>query len=282
VSLCLRGAIALALLLGVAQTGTAQAPEYGQTEGRRILQDIGLDQRLGEALPLDVQFKDEDGQVVPLRKYFGERPVVLALVYYECPMLCTQVLNGLTKSLKALNFTPGKEFEVVVVSFDPKETPALATEKKKSYLARYGRPDTAGGWHFLTGSVESIEAVTKAVGFRYKYDPKSAQYAHASGIMLATPDGLLARYFYGIDYPTRDLRLGIVEASEERIGSPVDQILLLCFHYDPSTGKYSLAVMSVIRTAGVATVAGIAGFLIFALRRDRRKVAPAAELEHAS
>jgi len=270
------------LLFGAAQASSAQAPEYGQTEGKRILQDIGLNQRLGEALPLDVQFKDEDGQIVPLRKYFGERPVVLALVYYECPMLCTQVLNGLTKSLKALNFTPGKEFEVVVVSFDPKETPALATEKKKSYLARYGRPETAGGWHFLTGSAESIEAVTKAVGFRYKYDPKSAQYAHASGIMLATPDGLLARYFYGIDYPTRDLRLGIVEASEERIGSPVDQILLLCFHYDPSTGKYSLAVMSVIRAAGVATVLGIAGFLIFALRRDRRKVAPAAEFEHAS
>ncbi len=270
------------MVLATCRSASAQGPEYGQTDGKRILQDIGLDQRLGEALPLDVQFKDEDGQVVPLRKYFGERPVLLALVYFECPMLCTQVLNGVTKSLKALNFTPGKEFDVVVVSFDPKETPALAAEKKKNYLARYGRPETAAGWHFLTGGAESIEAVTKAVGFRYKYDPKSAQYAHASGIMLATPDGLLARYFYGIDYPTRDLRLGIVEASEERIGSPVDQILLLCFHYDPSTGKYSLAVMSVIRAAGVATVLAIAGFLIFALRRDRRKVAPAAELEHAS
>lgn len=272
----------LATFLSAVPTASAQAPEYGQTNGKRILQDVGLDQRLGEALPLDVQFKDEAGEVVPLRKYFGERPVLLALVYYECPMLCTQVLNGVTKSLKALNFAPGKEFDVVVISFDPKETPALAAEKKQSYLARYGRPETAAGWHFLTGEAGSIEAVTKAVGFRYKYDPKSAQYAHASGIMLATPDGLLARYFYGIDYPTRDLRLGIVEASEERIGSPVDQILLLCFHYDPATGKYSLAVMRVIQAAGVATVASIAGFLIFALRRDRRKPAPAAELEHAS
>jgi protein SCO1/2 len=263
------------MVLGACRPAGAQGPSYGQTEGQRILAGVGLEQRLGEALPLDVQFKDESGTVVPLRTYFGQRPVVLALVYYECPMLCNQVLNGLSKSLRALEFTAGHEFEVVVVSFDPRETPALAAEKKANYLARYGRPGAEQGWHFLTGPQQSIDALTAAVGFRYRYDPKSAQYAHASGIMLSTPDGRLARYYYGIDYPTRDLRLGIVEASQERIGSPVDQILLLCFHYDPSTGKYSLAVMRLVQAAGAATVLSLGGFMFFALRRERRRIAAA-------
>jgi protein SCO1/2 len=265
------------IVFGGWRAAGAQGPRYGQTEGQRILAEVELEQRLGAALPLDVQFHDEAGNAVPLRTYFGRRPVVLALVYYECPMLCTQVLNGLSKSLKALEFTAGREFEVVIVSFDPKETPALAAEKKANYLARYGRGGAEQGWHFLTGPAASIEALTAAVGFRYRYDPKSAQYAHASGIMLSTPDGRLARYYYGIDYPTRDLRLGIVEAAQERIGSPVDQILLLCFHYDPSTGKYSLAVMRLVQAAGVVTVLSMGGFMFFALRRERRRRAAALE-----
>src|SRR5687767_6429431 len=231
-----------------------------------LLRDVGIDQRLDAPVPLDLRFRDEAGRSVQLAEYFGSKPVLLALVYYECPMLCTQVLNGLVGSLKALSFDVGKEFEVVTVSFDSRETPALAASKKAAYVGRYGRSGAAAGWHFLTGGASEIEALTRAVGFRYAYDPRTAQFAHASGIILATPKGRISRYFYGIEYAPRDLRLGLVEASENRIGSSVDQLLLFCYHYDPKTGKYGPVIMSFVQLGGGATILGL-GILIWTLQR---------------
>lgn len=235
------------------------------------LRDVGIDQRLNARIPLELGFRDESGAPVALRSYFGRRPVVLALVYYECPMLCTMVLNGLLKSLRAINLDAGRDFEVVTVSFDPGETPELAAAKKQSYVERYGRPTGAAGWHFLTGEEEAIRKLTQAVGFRYKYDPATNQFAHASAIMVLTPDGRLARYLYGIEYAPRDLRLALVEASAGKIGTPVDQVLLYCFHYDPATGRYSLLIMNIIRAAGVATVLALGLFMVVMFRRDRRR-----------
>lgn len=252
---------------GAADEVVAPAPS-GQAS---ILAGVGFDQRLDVPLPLDLAFRDERGERVTLDEYFFERPVVLALVYYQCPMLCTQVLNGLTQSLAALEFDAGEEFDVLVVSFDPTETPDLAASKKAAYLRRYDRPGAEAGWHFLTGDRASIERLTETVGFRYRYDERSKQYAHASGAIVLTPEGRTSRYFYGIDFPTRDLRLGLVEASAGRIGSPVDQILLLCFHYDPATGRYGLAIHRVMRVACAVTVLGLAGFIALSLRRERRR-----------
>ena len=198
------------------------------------LQGVGIDQKLDEQIPLDLIFTDEFGQQVPLSKYFHSgKPALLALVYYRCPMLCTQILTGVASSLKAVSLDPGKDFEVVSISFDPKDTPETAASKKQLYMRRYGRPGTANGWHLLTGTEASIKALTDAVGYHYKYDPATDQYAHASGIMIVTPDGRLSRYFYGVEYAPRDVRLGLVEASQNKIGNPVDQILLFCYHYDP-------------------------------------------------
>jgi len=235
-----------------------------------LLQDIGLDQKLNEKLPLSLDFVDETGRAVKLGDYFGKRPVILALVYYECPMLCTQVLNGLVSTLGVMNFTVGKEFDVVAVSFDPGETPELARGKKIAYVDRYKRPGSEAGWHFLTGTQHSITQLTRAVGFRYAYNAEIDQYAHASGIMVVTPDGRLSHYFYGIEYGGRDLRLALVDAADRKIGSPVDQLLLACFHYDPKSGKYSLAIMRFVQAAGILTVAGI-GLGILWLRRDRQR-----------
>ena len=226
------------------------------------LRGVGLDQRLNELVPLDLEFRDEEGRAVRLGNYFGERPVILVLAYFRCPMLCNQVLNGLVDSLKRIAMDPRKEFEVVVVSFDPRETPALATAKKAVYLESYGRPGADAGWHFLTGRQDAIRALTDSVGFHYVYDPANEQFAHASGIMVLTPQGRLARYFYGIDYPPRDLRFSLIEASEGRIGSPVDRLLLLCFHYDPTTGKYGFVVMSLVRLAGIVTLLILVPFLV--------------------
>ena len=234
-----------------------------------LLGRIGIDQRLNEQVPLDLAFVDESGRNVKLRDYFGRRPVLLALVYYECPMLCTQVLNGVTGALKVLSFDVGKEFDVVAVSINPKEGPGLAAAKKQAYIERYGRPHTAGGWHFLTGREENIRALANAVGFRYAYDEEIKQYAHGAGVELLTPKGVIARYFYGIEYAPRDIRLGIVEASEEKIGSPIDSVLLLCYHYDPATGKYGATAMTMVRVGAVMTMLGFAVFLFVALRRER-------------
>jgi protein SCO1/2 len=232
------------------------------------LRQVGIDQKLNNQVPLDLVFTDENGQQVRLGQYFGRKPVILSLVYYDCPMLCTQVLTGLTGSLKALKFDAGREFEVVTVSFDPREKPELAREKKANYMARYGRPDAAAGWHFLTGDEPSITALTEAVGFRFAWDEETKQFAHASGIMVLTPEGKVSRYFYGIDYAPRDVQLGLVEASNNKIGSPVDQILLYCFHYDPQTGKYGFVIMNVMRVMGFATFFGLALLIVVMKRRE--------------
>ncbi|MBA2301168.1 MAG: SCO family protein, partial [Acidobacteria bacterium] len=221
-----------------------QEPGDPATAKPGLLSRIGIDQRLNEQVPLDLSFVDESGREVKLREYFGKRPVLLALVYYECPMLCTQVLNGVTGALKVLNFDVGKEFDVVAVSINPREGPGLAAAKKQAYLDRYGRPHTAAGWHFLTGREENIRALANAVGFRYEYDEEIKQYAHGAGVELLTPTGLIARYFYGIEYSQRDIRLGIVEAADEKIGSAIDHVMLLCYHYDPTTGKYGTTVIT--------------------------------------
>ena len=233
----------------------------------RMLEEVGIDQKLDAQLPLDLIFNDESGRQVRLGDYFGKRPVVLSLVYYNCPMLCNQVLNGLTGSMDTLSFDIGKDFEVVTVSFDPRETPDLARQKKDTYLRWYKRPGASDGWHFLTADKHSIEKLTEAVGFRYRYDPATDQFAHASGIMLATSQGKLARYFYGIDYAPRDLKLGLIEASENKIGSPVDRLLLYCYHYDPAAGKYGPVVMNIIRVGGAATVIGFVAMLLWMRRR---------------
>ncbi|HMA18324.1 MAG TPA: SCO family protein, partial [Thermoanaerobaculia bacterium] len=226
-----------------------------------ILRGVDIEQHLDRLLPLDTEFKNEAGRTVRLREYFGKRPVVLVLAYYDCPMLCTQVLNGLVSAMGVLSFDAGKEYEVVTVSFDPRDDPSDARAKKEPYVARYGRPGAAEGWHFLTGEPPSIAALTNAVGFRYAWDEKIGQFAHASAIYVATPDGRLARYFYGIEYAPRDLRLAIVEASRGKIGTPVDRLLLFCYHYDPATGRYGAVVMNMVRAGGVAFVLILATFL---------------------
>jgi len=223
---------------------------------------------LGENLPLDLAFRNEAGDEVRLRDYFGQKPVVLSLNYYACPMLCTVTLNGLASALNIISMSAGQEFEVVTVSFDPKETPALAAAKKKSYLERYKRPGAADGWHFLTGDAASIGALTRAVGFRYVWDAETKQFAHPAGIVVLTPDGKIARYLYGIEYAPRDLRLAVVEASSGKVGNPVDQIILACYQYDPTTGKYGAAIMRMIRLAGALTVLGLVGFILLMLRRE--------------
>lgn len=235
------------------------------------LKEVGFDQRLGEVIPLDAAFLDDHGQPVKLGDYLGTRPVVLVPVYYQCPMLCQLVLNGVASSLKAVTFDAGQEFSVVAVSIDPDETPEIAAAAKEKAVSRYGRPQTADGWHFLTGTPESIRRFTEAIGFRYTYDPKLDQFAHAAGIVIATPDGRAARYFYGVEYPARDLRLGLIEAADNKIGTVADQLLLFCFHYDPSVGKYSTAVVNLVRAGGVVTLL-VLGLVIAAfLRREKNQ-----------
>ena len=235
------------------------------------LRNVGVDQKLNEQVPLNLVFHDEAGQDVPLASYFGSRPVVLAMVYYQCPMLCTQILNGLVMSLRYMTLESGQDFDVIAVSIDPTETPALAAKKKAEYVRRYAKG--SAGWHFLTGAEPQIRQLANAVGFRYAYDPKTKQYAHASAIMVLTPTGRLSRYFYGIEYSPRDLRLGLVEASENKIGTPVDQVLLYCYHFDPSTGKYSAIVMNIVRLAAVLTLLIFAPLLIWLWRSDPRRSA---------
>jgi protein SCO1/2 len=238
-----------------------------------LLKDVGIDQKLNEPVPLDLTFRDENGQTVQLAQYFGGKPVILSLVYYNCPMLCTQVLNGLERSLKDIPMDIGKQFNVVTVSIDPTERPALASAKRALYAGLYGRPGAVQGWHFLTGDEPQIKQLANAVGFRYAYDAESKQFAHASAIMMLTPAGKISRYLYGIQYASRDLRLGLVDASGGKIGTPVDQILLFCYHYDPATGKYSVLISRVIKAAGVFTILVIA-IGIFLLARSEHYTLP--------
>ena len=242
-----------------------------------MVQQIGIDQHLGKQLPLDLELRDERGTSVKLGQFFRDKPVVLMLVYYRCPMLCTQVLNGFLKSSQAVKYTIGKDYEVVTVSFDPRETAELAAEKKAAYVRAYRREGAAAGWHFLTGSEEAVKRLTEAVGFRFRYDAKSDQFAHASGIVVATPQGKLSRYLYGIEYEPSNLRLALVESGENRIGSTVDKVLLLCFHYDPLTGRYGVVIANVIRAAGSLTVVLLGGFLVSMYRLERRRSSAAAE-----
>jgi len=236
-----------------------------------LLAGIGIDQKLNEAVPLDLPFRDETGKTVRLGEFIGRKPVILSLVYFDCPMLCTVAENGLLHSLQEVKFSVGREFDVLTVSFDPHDTPELAAAKKAVYVGLYGRKGAERGWHFLTGDESSIQQLTKAVGFHYRYDAQAKQFVHATGIMLITADGKIARYFYGIYYPARDLRLGLIEASANKIGSPVDEVLLFCCRYDPATGKYGVLISRVLQIAGVMTLLSIGG-LIIALSRGKPSV----------
>lgn len=251
-------------------------PTQGTSNGMPpALKNVGIEQKLDSQLPFEAEFKDESGKAVKLGEYFGKgRPIILALVYYECPMLCNEVLNGLTGTLKGITFDAGKEFDVVAISFDARENekPDLAKNKKAGYLARYERKGAENGWHFLTGTQSEIDKVTQAAGFNYVYDQQTEQFAHAGGIMIVTSEGRLARYFYGIDYSPRDVKFGIMEAAEGRIGNPAEQLYLYCFHYDPSTGKYGLTILRVMRLAGLATILGLGGMLFIFWRRGKRKI----------
>jgi protein SCO1 len=238
------------------------------------LQKVGIEQKLGEQMPLDTELKDENGNTVKLGEYFsGHKPVILAFVYYECPMLCNEVLNGLTGSLKGLSFDAGKEFDVVAISFDARENekPDLAKNKKLAYMERYGRPGAEKGWHFLTGSQASIDVLTKAAGFAYQWDERSSQFAHAGGIMVVTPEGKLARYFYGIDYAPKDLKFSLMESADGKIGNAAEKLFLYCYHYDPATGKYGFAILRAMRLGGIVTLLLLGISLVIFWRRDKIK-----------
>ena len=235
------------------------------------LREIGFDQNLDTHVPLDTAFKDEAGHAVTLGDYFGTRPVVMVFAYYDCPMLCTLVINGLASALDVLSLEPGKDFEIVTVSFDPRDTPAAAAAKKAAYIARYKRPGAAASWHFLTGEQRSIDRLAHAAGFRYVWDTETKQFAHPTGIIVLTPDGRLARYLFGIEYGPRDLRYAIVEASDGQVGSPVDSLLLYCYHYDPTTGRYGVAIMRVVRIAAAATVLCLGAFIVVMVRSEKRR-----------
>ena len=265
---------ALAIASAASSTVSAQyanppvrSESVSQKDG--ILAQVGIDQKIGQQLPLDLTFKDETGRDVRLGEYFHGKPVVMALAYYECPMLCTQVLNGVTGALKTLSFDAGKDFEVVVVSIDPKDNFRLAANKKLAYVESYGRPQTAAGWHFLTGTEGNIKPLADALGFRYAYDPNLKQYAHGAAMYVATPKGVISRYLLGIDFAPRDVRLALVEASNNVLGTAGDKVLLLCYHYDPATGKYGAATINAIRAGFIATVTGFLAFLFVSLRRER-------------
>jgi len=270
-----RASLAVGLVLFLACTGLPLGPpaaahtQTGFFEGQ-VQGQVGFDQRLGAELPLHLVFTDESGRAAPLRTFFGQRPVLLAFVYYNCTMLCPLLLDGITRVLRPISFRAGEAFDVLVVSINPRETAAQAAAKKLEIIQRYERPGAAAGFHFLTGTQEAIQALTAAAGFRYTYDPKSDQYAHPAGILIATPEGKIARYYYGIDFSPRDVRLGLIEAANNTIGTPMDQVLLLCYHYDPLTGTYGVVVMNIIRLAGLVTVMALAGYMLVMFRRDRR------------
>jgi protein SCO1/2 len=257
--------------------GAGYRPAAGQNAATlpRALREIGFDQNLNQHIPLDTMFRDESGRAVRIGDYFGKRPVVLLFAYYDCPMLCTQVISGLATALNVLSLDPGEDFEIVTVSFDPRDTPAAAAAKKAHFIERYKKPGAAAAWHFLTGEQPAIERLTRAAGFRYVWDEETKQFAHPSGVIVLTPDGRLARYLFGIEYGPRDLRFGIIEASEGRVGNPADALLLYCFHYDPMTGRYGLVIMQVLRLAGIFTVLALAAFIVVMVRRERRTPNPA-------
>ena len=267
--------IVAALAICASASGWAQAAPKLQpgdavaNQKPSILDQVGLDQRLNQQVPLNLTFNDENGKAVQLQQYFGSKPVILIMVYYQCPMLCTQVLNGFAGAMNGIvRFNIGREFDVVTVSIDPRDTPQDAAAAKKKYLERYRRPGAEQGWHFLTGKKDQIDALAQAVGFRYAWDPEIKQYAHASGLMLLTPDGRVAQYYYGIEYVPRDIQLGLIEASKGKIGNVVDEVILYCYHYDPRQGRYGAAIFNVLRLTALATVMVLGGFMVIMFRRD--------------
>jgi protein SCO1/2 len=248
------------------------SPAWSHDDDRPpALRGVALDQKLGEQLPLGLALQDETGRTVHLGDYFGKRPVILTFAYYQCQDLCPLLLDGLVRSLRPLSFSAGNEFDILTVSFDPHDTPSLAMAKKSDFIKRYSRPGADAGWHFLMGDEATVQRLTESVGFRYNYDTENARYAHATGIMILTPEGKIARYFYGIEFSPRDLRLGLIEASADRIGSPIDQLLLFCYHYDPATGKYGLLINSVIRLAGIATALALGSYVFVMLRGESKQ-----------
>ena len=259
-------AAAFAVLSAMPSTSVRAEP---RTKPLSPLSDIGFDQKLGATVPLDLMFRDESGRAVRLGEYFGARPVILSLAYFDCPMLCGMSLQGLASSLKTLSFDAGKEFQVVTVSFNPRNTPEEARKKKATYLAEYGRAGADQGWHFLTGDEDSIRRLTAAVGFRYAWDEDQKQYAHGTGIVLLSAQGAVSRYFFGIDYAPKDLRLGLIESAQGKIGTLTDQLVLLCYHYDPHTGRYSVAAINSVRAGAVLTMLALGTFIVVMIRRER-------------
>lgn len=268
-------AVGIRLLLPVSAFAHTGSEPYLTEES--FLKEIGFDQKLGAQLPLDLPFTDETGTAVRLGAYFGAKPVILLMTYYNCTMLCPLLLDGLVRSLRPVTFDIGKDFTVLTVSINPRETPSIAASRKALYVQRYGRPGAEQGWHFLTGKPEAIQALTQAVGYRYVYDKRKDEYAHAAGIVILTPDAKAARYLSGIEFAPRDVRLALVEAGNRTIGTAVDQVLLYCYHYDPLTGKYGLLIMNVLRLAGTATVLTLGTFMAVMFRRDRRGDSPGGE-----
>ena len=271
------GLLALALVAVAPFPLRAQQPASAQPA---LLRGVGISQQMNQQVPANLAFRDETGKPVRLADYFGEKPIVLSLVYFSCPSMCTEVLNGELRALQNIPLDLGKDYQAVTVSFDPKDSPAEAAVKKRIYTGLYGRPGAPAGWHFLTGDQRSIAALTGAVGFRYTYDQPSGQFAHATAIMILTPQGRVARYFYGIQYPSRDVRLGLVEASQGKIGSATDAALLFCYHYDPLTGKYGLIVVNLLRIGGGLTVLVLGLFLWFMFRREGRSPSPVPGVGH--
>jgi protein SCO1 len=271
---CIRSITGMVALLALSLAAGAQTiPDNVGKSSSGLpaqLQNVGFEPRLNAQLPLDLNFRDESGRDVQLREYFGHQPVLLALVYYGCPMLCNQLEQGVVGTLKMLSFNAGRDYEVIFVSFDPRESSDMAAKKKVAALSSYGRPETASGWHFLTGKEESIHALTAAANFRYSFDEKNNLFAHASGIMLLTPDGRISRYFYGVEYPSRDVRLGLVDASAGKIGTPIDHLLLYCFQYNPETARYSATILKIVRLGGILTIFAIVAGIVIFRRRDTR------------
>ena len=251
-----------------------QAPGTVSTTTLPQLEGVGFKQRLDEALPLDAIFKDDNGREVKLGQLFGNKPVILAFVYYQCPMLCTQVMNGLSSALKVMPFVAGKDYDVVLVSFDPRDTPAIAAEKKRAHLTYWSTERDGAAWHLLTGNEASIHRATSAAGFTYQWDERTGQFAHVSGVLVVTPEGRLSRYFYGVEFSPKELRLALVESGQGRIGSAIDELLLYCFHYDPESGRYGLVVMNIVRLGGVLTVLCMGSFILLMRRRESRPPAP--------
>jgi protein SCO1 len=272
------------VLCAVSAAGASAQPDYPSGYGNQPrpgtpasqkpeqLKEVTFQQRLDQMLPLDATFKDESARAVKLGDYFGGKPVILAFVYYTCPMLCSQVMNGISSSLKAVPFDAGQDFEIVLISFDPRDTPAAAAEKKRAHMEYWDAQATAGAWHFLTGDEANIKRVTSASGFNYRWDDVSGQFAHVSGVLVATRDGRLSRYFYGVEYSPKELRFALVESGEGRIGSVVDELLLYCYHYDPAAGQYGLVVMNLVRLGGIVTVAMMLGFILLMVRKDRSRL----------